>query len=111
MRERLKAKRISTELMDYFLRQGFTSLQLALDVRDSESVIQMTGDIRPSCENVQALFEDLNEPRMPEYDDYYDELLGTDQEEALHHVAYLTDSAEVERSDNTIRVTVRRKHL
>ncbi len=111
MNERIKAKRISSELMDFFLRNNFTKLTLALDVCENKTLISIVGDVKPACAKLDYLREELNKPRLPEYDDFYDELLGTDQEKSLELVAFMTDSAEVECSHGKIRITLIREHV
>ena len=93
--EQQKISRIGTELVNYFLFRHVTHLSLYLSLEKGETIIEIRGNIGDSTVDLESILEKLNVPRLVEYDDYYDELLGQDIERALHLVGYLTDKAEV----------------
>ncbi|HHT21617.1 MAG TPA: hypothetical protein GXZ74_09285 [Tissierellia bacterium] len=93
--EQAKVSRIGTELVNYFLFRRVTHLSLYLFLEETETIIEIRGNIGERSVNLENIIEKLNAPRLIEYDDYYDELLGKDIERALHLVGYLTDKAEV----------------
>lgn len=93
--EQQKISRLGTELMNYFLHRGITHLSLYLSLEETVTIIEIRGDIGDRPINLDNIREKLDAPRLVEYDDYYDELLGRDIERALHLVGYLTDRSEV----------------
>lgn len=111
IKERIKAKNISNELIEYFMTHGFNNLSVLINIEDNLTRITVEGDIQPSCDNIENLIEKLNLPRMHEYDDYYDNIMGASSEEArIKIVGYLTDKVTIDKDDEKIRIELLRKH-
>lgn len=100
--EQQKISRLGSELMNYFLFRGVTHLSLYLSLEETESIIEIRGRVGERIINLDSIREKLDAPRLVEYDDYYDELLGRDIERALHLVGYLTDQSEVSIRDGQL---------
>lgn len=107
--EQQKISRLSTELINYFLFRKITHLSIYLSLEETVSIIEIRGNVGDREVNLDSIRDKLDAPRLVEYDDYYDELLGRDIERALHLVGYLTDQSEVSIRNEQLIIKLWRK--
>ncbi len=107
--ERSKASKILEELIDYFFRNQINQMSMTLDYSEAETRIHIEGPCPEKPEDFERLYELLNEPRRPELEDYYYELLGGSvRHEELALLGSLIDKADMSYADQHLAITVYR---
>lgn len=108
--ERMKATKILDELMGYFFNHNIDHLQMELDYKDTEFIINVTGACSSKPSDLDHLDELLNTPRQAELEEYYWGLLGgNSQRQELDLLGALVDCADVSFSNELLSITVYRK--
>lgn len=109
-KEREKAKKISNQLVDLLLANRVNDMQLNVNINPGLTLIEIKGNLRDTDLDVQELERILSVPRTEEYDDYYDELLGNGNDDALRYVGYLCDEAKMTVLDDNLHIKLKRIH-
>ncbi|HZK10726.1 MAG TPA: hypothetical protein VFD08_06610 [Clostridia bacterium] len=76
-REKYKARKIVDELTGYLLRNNINSLSIYLDFNEERVEISLWGQLTKEIPNLETLISLMNARRVPEMEDYYEQLLGT----------------------------------
>ena len=111
------SKLVMTELLDYCWSKGMSHPQIDLDLSTSQSVITISGQVPERPSDLEEVIDKLDAPRQPEFEDYYIDLLGL-QDDQFHTdiIAALINEVEAEfvsedgSTDGQLSMTVRRYH-
>ncbi len=68
------------------------------------------GKINPKKINEKELKEILSHPRLPEYDEYYDRLIESSDDEQINAVGFLVDAAYVKLNGSNLTINLLRDH-
>lgn len=109
-KERDKAKKICGQFIDIFFAHDIDDLSFAFEIENGLTEIDIQAELRGRTMDFDDLHKNLNSGRMPEYDNYYDELLGTGRDDGIRFVGYLVDSADLEVKDDILTIKLKRTH-
>lgn len=109
-REKNKATKILEELIDYFLRNELNEMNMRLHLGEDELMVHIDGPCPEKPPDYDELYDFLNEPRRPELEEYYFELLGGNvRHEELKLLGSMVDRAEMSYEKGQLTITVYRK--
>lgn len=108
-REALKTKKIISEIVGYLLYEGDCTFKMDVSLCSDFLSIEFVLDKATSQADLHHLMEKLSVPRMQEYENYYDELLGIGDEDSLAQVGYMVDESSLLEEDGVIRILILRK--
>lgn len=111
IRERDKARKIAGILLEYYVLHEYQDLKIEISVVDEKTIILIEGIVNPNNVNLDKLVDILSHPRVVEYDEYYDELLNSDDKQEIKAVGYLIDDAKVSLDSSLLSIKIERKHL
>lgn len=111
IKEREKAKKILNVILEYYIIHEFSSIKTQISVDSHRTIIVIEGEINPKSLKVKELESILNHPRLPEYDDYYDSLLTSSDENQINAVGYLVDAAYVKLRGNNLEINLLRDNI
>lgn len=111
IREREKAIKILNVILEYYVQHEFSSIKTQISVDSHRTIIMIEGEIDPKNLKVKDLESILNHPRLPEYDDYYDSLLTSSDENQINAVGYLVDAAYVKLKGNNLQINLLRDNI
>lgn len=107
MYERAKARKMADVLVNYFFRNDILSLNVEIDVAPEQTRISVKGTTDRKIPNVDDVCANMQQTRRVEFEDYYDELLGTrDTDDDLELMAFLVDEAQVTFEKNELIFTI-----
>lgn len=110
IRERDKSRKILNALIDYYVSREFSVLNTSINIEGEVTNIDISGSIDISGIDLDKINHLLDHPRIHEYDDTYDNLLQSNDEEELFAIGYLIDEAKVNFDGNTLSINLIRKH-
>ncbi len=110
-RERDKAKKICNQIIDVFFEYRVREIGFELRVLENKTIMWMRGNIKNSDMDISKLKNDLKASRALEYDDYYDELLGIGEVDAIKYVSYLIDNVSIHTENDILYIELLRKHV
>lgn len=111
IRERDKARKIVGILLEYYVLHEYQDIKIEISVVDEKTIILIEGIVNPNNVNLDELVDILSHPRVVEYDEYYDELLNSDDKQEIKAVGYLIDDAKVSLDSGLLSIKIERKHL
>lgn len=111
IREREKAIKILNVILEYYVQHEFSSIKTQISVDSHRTIIMIEGEVDPKNLKVKDLESILNNPRLPEYDDYYDSLLTSSDENQINAVGYLVDAAYVKLKGNNLQINLLRDNI
>ncbi|BFL72216.1 MULTISPECIES: hypothetical protein [Anaerococcus] len=111
IREREKAIKILNVILEYYVQHEFSSIKTQISVDSHRTIIMIEGEVDPKNLKVKDLESILNHPRLPEYDDYYDSLLTSSDENQINAVGYLVDAAYVKLKGNNLQINLLRDNI
>ena len=106
IREREKAIKILNVILEYYVQHEFSSIKTQISVDSHRTIIMIEGEDDPKNLKVKDLESILNHPRLPEYDDYYDSLLTSSDENQINAVA-----AYVKLKGNNLQINLLRDNI
>ena len=109
MHERIKARKIADVLVSYFFRNHIDDMTVDLKVAGSGTTIAIHGKTDAPIADIRSVCDQLHQTRRVEFEDMYDDLIGTrSAEDDLELLALIVDEAEVSFEDNVLTLTVHR---
>lgn len=111
MQNRFRSVKILEEVIGYFIHHKIDHMDIQFFADDKKMDITVTGtsEIPPiDLENLESL---LNEPRKPEYEEYYWSLLGaTGKRQELRLLGSLVDSGSAKFENGILTIHVKRTY-
>ncbi len=113
MEERLKAKKILDELLNFFIVRNASDIQCEIKYVENGSFMKVKGPLEVTEAEVALFSATLEEERNPSLEDYYEELLGTSHHEIsdYHLIGLMVDQVDIIFQDNILDITCFRKNL
>lgn len=111
IRERDKARKILNVIVEYFVTHDFKNISANVSLEETYTNINIKGVVNPISIDIDKLKKILNHPRVLAYDNYYDELLDSDNQEEIKIIGYLIDEAEVNLDNNLLTINLIRKYI
>ena len=109
MHERIKARKIADVLVSYYFRNHIDDMTVDLKVADSGTTIAIHGKTDAPIPDIYSVCEGLHQTRRVEFEDMYEDLIGTrSAEDDLELLALIVDEAEVAFEENILTLTVHR---
>lgn len=111
MEERLKAKKILDELLNFFIVRKGNDLHCEIAFDKVGARIKVQGKIEVSKEEVAEFSRILAEKRNPSLEDYYEELLGNPHHEIsdYHLIGMMTDEVKITFQEDFLEIDCVRK--
>jgi hypothetical protein len=103
--EQQKIGKILEELINYFFRNKSFDLKIDLNYQEDKLCIKLEGECQEKPKDYQELYNLLNSTTRPELEEYYYELLGSNE---LKLLGSLIDSAEMSYQDKRLCIKVYR---
>lgn len=110
IRERDKARKILNVILEYFAIHQYSSITSKISVDSHRTIIMVEGEVNPKKINEKELKEILSHPRLPEYDEYYDRLIESSDDEQINAVGFLVDAAYVKLNGSNLTINLLRDH-
>ena len=110
IKERDKVKKICTEFSDVLFAHDIDDLSFTFEIENGQTEIDIRAELRGRTMDFEDLRTKLNAGRMPEYENYYDELLGSGQDDGIAYIGFMVDSADVHVQDGILTVKLKRSH-
>lgn len=110
-KERDKARKIVNLLMEYYVIHGYSHINVDISIDQSTTKIVMEGTVNPKDVDIKELENLFINPRIIEYDDYYEGLLNSVDKDELNAIGFLMDDAVIELNDDILLVKLYRNHL
>lgn len=111
MDNKLRSVKILEEVLGYFLHHGVEKLDITFFSDESKLAITVSGSTEYEPHDFHQLIKVLNEPRKPEYEEYYWSLLGaSSKRQELHLLGSLVDCGAGTYKDNILTIHVEREY-
>ena len=110
-RERDKARNIVGILLEYYVLHQFQNIKIDLSVENKKTIINISGSVNPEMVDLKHLEDIFKHPRMVEYDDYFDELLNSSDEQEINSIGYLIDEAKINLDNDLLSINIVRNHI
>lgn len=111
MQNRIRSVKILEEVIGYFMHHEIDQMDIRFFADDEKMDITVTGEARTPPKDLEKLESILNEPRKPEYEEYYFGLLGaTGKRQELRLLGSLVDSGSAVFKDGLLTVNVKRSY-
>ncbi|HBW12746.1 MAG TPA: hypothetical protein DEF30_02825 [Proteiniclasticum sp.] len=111
MDNKLRSVKILEEVLGYFLHHGVEKLDISFFSDDKKLIITVRGSTDVEPQDLPQLIRLLNEPRKPEYEEYYWSLLGaSSKRQELHLLGSLVDCGAGSFKDHTLTIHVERDY-
>ena len=110
IRERDKACKIVNLLLEYYALHGFSHINTDITIGDKNTKIVLEGTVDPKSLDLDELKDILQHPRVDEYDDYYDGLLKSSDDQEINSVGFMLDDFSVELNGDILLVKIYREH-
>jgi hypothetical protein len=108
--EKSKLIKIMNELVRFYLRSGNHHLSIDLDITDLEGTITLRGCCtKVKQDTVIELDRIINSPRKDETEEYYWNLMGTNDFSEMRLLGSLVNDGSVKYEDDDLVIKVRRK--
>lgn len=111
MQNRFRSVKILEEVIGYFIHHQIDHMDIQFFADDEKMDITVSGTSEAAPKDLDNLESLLNEPRMPEYEEYYWSLLGgTGRRQELRLLGSLVDSGSAMFKDGILTVCVKRSY-
>lgn len=108
--EKSRMLKIMNELVRLYLKAGNNHVQIALDITPEEGIISLEGFCtRFTDQQITELNDILNSPRKDESEEYYWNLIGSNDFSELHLLGSLVNDGKAYYDGNLLKIKVRRK--
>jgi hypothetical protein len=108
--EKSRMLKIMNELVRFYLKAGNNHVQIDLDLTPVEGIITLEGCCtRLSDEQINDLNDILNSPRKDESEEYYWNLIGSNDFSEIHLLGSLVNDGKAYYDGNLLKIKVRRK--
>jgi len=108
--EKSKMIKIMNELVRFYLRSGNNHVSVDLDITDLEGTITLRGCCtRLKQETLIELDRIINSPRKDETEEYYWNLMGTNDFSEIRLLGSLVNDGSVKHEGDDLIIKVRRK--
>ncbi|WP_296142780.1 hypothetical protein [uncultured Anaerococcus sp.] len=111
IKERDKARKILNVIVEYFVLNSFQNINANINIDEKATKVSIEGTINPENIDIESLKDELTNPRILAYDDYYDGLMDSDSEDELKVIGYLVDDSQVRLDGNILTIKLIRKHI
>ncbi|WP_416335360.1 hypothetical protein ACKRLN_04545 [Anaerococcus sp. DFU013_CI05] len=111
IKERDKARKILNVIVEYFVLNSFQNINANINIDEKATKVFIEGTINPENIDLESLKDELTNPRILAYDDYYDGLMDSDSEDELKVIGYLVDDSQVKLDGNILSIKLIRKHI
>ncbi|MBM0047069.1 hypothetical protein JNO63_08170 [Anaerococcus sp. mt242] len=111
IKERDKARKILNVIVEYFVLNSFQNINANINIDEKATKVSIEGTINPENIDIESLKDELTNPRILAYDDYYDGLMDSDSEDELKVIGYLVDDSQVKLDGNILSIKLIRKHI
>lgn len=107
--EKSKMLKIMNELVRFYLKAGNSHVRIALDITEHEGTISLEGCCtRIDPKKLEELNDILNSPRKDEAEEYYWNLVGSNDFSEIHLLGSLVNEGEVYYEGDTLKIKVKR---
>lgn len=107
--EKSKILKIMNELVRFYLKSGNHSMKIALDMTEHEGIISLEGCCtRIDVKKLKELNDIFNSPRKDESEEYYWNLVGSNDFSEIHLLGSLVDEGKVYYDGNILKMRVKR---
>ena len=107
--EKSKMLKIMNELVRFYLKSGNHSVRIASDLTDHEGIVSLEGCCTKIDEKkLEDLNDILNSPRKDEAEEYYWNLVGSNDFSEIHLLGSLVNEGEVKYDGNVLKMRVKR---
>ena len=111
MENRMRSVKILEELLGYFLHHGIEKLDISFFSDEKMLEVTVKGNTLTPPEDLSHLVKLLNEPRKPEYDEYYWSLLGaTGKRQEFQLLGALVDEGDASFTDGLLSIHIKREY-
>ena len=111
MDNKLRSVKILEEVLGYFLHHGVEKLDISFFSDEKKLIITVRGSTDVEPQDLPQLTKLLNEPRQPEYDEYYWSLLGaTGKRQEFQLLGALVDEGDASFTDGLLSIHIRRAY-
>lgn len=111
MQNRIRSVKILEEVIGYFIHHEIDHLNIVFFADDERMDITVSGEAAIPPRDLEHLHELLNEPRKPEYEEYYWSLLGaTGKRQEFQLLGSLVDSGTTLWKDGNLSINVKRTY-
>ena len=110
-RERENARRIVDLIMQYYTYHEYSHINVDISIDQERTKIVVEGQINPRDVDTRALESVFMNPRVSEYDHYYEGLMNTADMEEFKTIGYLMDDAYINLDGGILLVKLYRRHL
>lgn len=111
MQNRIRSVKILEEVIGYFLHHQIDHQDIDFFADDERMDITVSGEIPIPPKDLEHLHNLLNEPRKPEYEEYYWSLLGaTGKRQEFQLLGSLVDSGSARWEDGILTVHIQRTY-
>lgn len=109
--EKSKLIKIMNELVRFYLKNGIHHVEMKLDYEKDYGTVSLSG----CCAKIEdSVLEDLNQilnsPRKDETEEYYWNLIGSNDFSEMHLLGSLVDCGEVFYDGCNLKINIKRKH-
>lgn len=109
-KEREKASKIVELLMEYYINNEYTHINLDIEIGEDNTKIVTEGTLNKENLDIKELETILSNPRVNEYDIYFEGLNVDTKQEDISVLGYLIDDFNIELVDNTLLIEINRRH-
>lgn len=107
--EKSKMLKIMNELVRFYLKSGTNNVRIALDLTEHEGIISLEGRCtRIDIKKLEELNDIFNSPRKDEAEEYYWNLVGSNDFSEIHLLGSLVNEGEVYYDGNNLKMLVKR---
>jgi len=111
MQNKMRSVKILEEVLGYFLHHEVEELDISFLANEKEMDITVKGHINEAPKDLDRLHKMLNEPRKPEYDEYYWSLLGASgKRQEFQLLGSLVDAGKAHFQDGLLTVRITRTY-
>ena len=111
MQNRFRSVKILEEVIGYFIHHKVDHMDIQFFADDEKMDITVSGVSETQPLDLENLENLLNEPRKPEYEEYYWSLLGaTGKRQELRLLGSLVDSGSAPFEDGILTIHVKRTY-
>ena len=111
IKERDKAREILNVLMKYYVVHQFSDVNANISISNNSTDIIIKGKVDPGLVDIAEIKNVLSHPRMREYDDYYEGLLESSDQQEFTAIGYLVDESMVNLKNDILAIKITRYHI
>lgn len=109
-KEREKAGKMAELLMEYYINHEFTQINVDIEIKKDSTKIVTEGKINKDKLDIKELESILSNPRVNEYDIYFEGLNVDTKQDDISVLGYLIDDFNIKLEDNTLSIEINRRH-